>query len=92
MNIQNAAERPAADSFFQPISITAEEDRLPCAKQLERFADVLVAASVIQADMVRVRLLIIRARTGVHAFGPSELGLGREVLRELVFKSAIMAL
>jgi hypothetical protein len=47
VNLQNAAERPAADNLFQPISIAVEEDRLPCAKQFERFADVVVARSVI---------------------------------------------
>src|SRR6202034_1853609 len=47
VNIQHAAERPAADNLFQPIPVAAEEDRLPRAKKLERLADVIVAASVI---------------------------------------------
>src|SRR3984957_4583039 len=86
VDIEDAAERPAASDLFHPTITAVEEDRLPHAKDLERLADVVVAASIIQVLVERIGLLRKRSGTGVHALRPGELGVGRELVRELMFQ------
>ncbi len=57
MDIEDAAECPAAGDLFQPAVAAVKEDRLPQSEDLESLADVVVAAPVIQAKVKRIRLL-----------------------------------
>src|SRR5882762_7775928 len=84
VDIEDAAERPAAGDLFQPAVAAAEEDRLPYAKKLKCLAHVVVAASVIQVVVIGVGLFRIRRGTRVHALRPGELSVGLELMRELV--------
>src|SRR5260370_30487238 len=86
VDIEDAAEGPAAGDLFHPTVAAVEEDRLVQAIELERFANVVVAAAVIQAEFVRVRLLGIRRGARVHALGPGELAVGHELVRELMLQ------
>lgn len=84
VKIEDATEGPAANDLFDPTVARVEEDRLPDAIELERFADVVVAAAIVQIGVVGTRLLEIRTGTGVHAFGPSELSIAEDLVRELM--------
>ncbi len=86
MNIEDAADGPAPSDLFHPTPAAVEEDRLPRAKKLERLAHVVVTAAVTQGGVVRVRLLIVRPRTGVHALRPCELSIRHELARELMLQ------
>lgn len=51
MEIEDAAKRPATSDLFDPTA-AVEEDRLPQAKDLQRLADVVVTAAVVQVSVV----------------------------------------
>ena len=85
MDIEDAAEGPAAGDLFYPTVGAVEKDRLPHAKKLERLTYIVVRAPVIQAGEIWVGLLRIRRGAYVHALRPGELSIGHELMRELMF-------
>ena len=79
------SDQPPAIFSIQPL-LAVEYDRLPHAIKLERFADVVVGGSVIQAGVIGVDLLRVGRGTGVQTLGPGELGIGHKLVREIVLQ------
>src|SRR5258708_2221823 len=86
VDVEDAAERPATCDLFDPAPAAIEEDWLPHAKDLKRLADIVVGASVIQAEVIRVILFKVWPGTCIHTLSPGELSGGHKLLRQLMLQ------
>jgi beta-glucosidase-like glycosyl hydrolase len=83
VDIEDSAQRPAAHGLFEPVMRSVEDNRLPEAKYLEGVADVVVGATAGVRRVVRVvRVFLVGLRCVVHASGPHELRVERELAGE----------
>ena len=88
MQIQDAAERPAANDLLNPVVLTLEDDGLPETVQLEGLADVEVRRSAGVSGVLReVGIFIVgTGAVSIQALGPHELRVSGEVVGEGVFQ------
>src|ERR1700730_10569115 len=59
VKVENTADRPSPNKLFQQ-AVAMKDDRLPQTINFEGLADIVVRATISQARIVRIRILVIR--------------------------------
>ena len=85
VEVEDAADGPAAYNLLKPAVAAAEDDGLPDAIDLEGLAYVVVRPAPGERRVEGVRVLVVGLGGVIHALGPLELRIQLEVVRHGVF-------